>query len=325
MTRYLVLALFWWSAAISAVPQNPAPRLEKAGADRTANFGAYVTGTPTKRLWQHDRLILVEMRPTTRSAVSIFDRYGRFERAARFSNLGAFNVSLTGAALLRDETLVVSGGAVDSGERPFNFLGIAGRSGILDRFLNTRDFVPRELCSSGSTVWAYGWQRSAHDPGHEAESYFMLREFDLERGEIRKVLERKDIPRTRSRQQIEPVLRCTRDHVWIYFPTAGFLHRLDTSSKELTFWRVPAMHPWEIQLTGFEVLPSGEVFATMILDPRIEKRQYVLRRLERKADRAKWVPFGETIAKTEQLIGASGNELIFLRLNDYVATRRRVE
>ncbi|HEY2499487.1 MAG TPA: hypothetical protein VGK24_20695 [Candidatus Angelobacter sp.] len=256
-------------------------------------------------------------------AVRLYDQAGR-PRDVMIAIPGAESVSVADAAVNHSGGLFVAGGATSTEGAIGNFIASIDNNGHIQKIIRTTPFMPVYICSADSdkegTVWSYGFERDEN--GRRIENSLMLRQFNLDTGQLRAVLDPKVLASgwnlSRGRFPGDIRLRCSSKNVGLYNGSSSewIVYNLETNTLKIS--RVTSLPPTaQVRMTGFAMSESGEAFAS--LHDRSKKvPESGLFHLQRGVtNTATWAPVPGTIGPylnggpIERLLGMDGDDLIY--------------
>jgi hypothetical protein len=311
-----------------------APEIKLAESSNQALFPAVLQSG--FRYWSNAYLITIDAPPfmvPDKPGVILYDRYGAVARQATVWLDGAADVSVTDAAVSPSGSLFVGGGALNKDGAVANFIVEIGSDDRVRRVVRTTPFVPRNLCAlDDGTVWAYGFDRDAHDM--LVENSPRLRQYSFEKGRLQALLDTSTLPDVQAFRETwhfpqgryvgEVNLRCNAKKVVFYNGGTGDLAEFDPKKNAMTLTKVAALpEPATLHITGFALTSSGEIFASFHDRSNTKAPVSGLFQLSRdNAGGAKWVAVPGTVglylknSPIERLWGADGDSLVFSRSKD---------
>jgi len=265
--------------------------------------------------------------------VVLYDRYGAVARQATIWLEGAASVIVEDAAVSPSGNLVVAGGALNKDGAVATFIAEIGSDDRISRIVRTTPFTPTSVCAlEDGTVWAYGFDRDAHDM--LVEDSPRLRQYSFEKGRLQAVLNTSTLPDAESDREAwrlagakyvgQVNFRCNSKTVVLYNGRTGDLIEYELQRNALKLSKVAAVPVGRsFHITGFALTDSGEIFASFHDASNPKAPVSGLFRLSRDSSSgAKWVAVPGTSglylkdSPIHRLWGADGDALVYSRLND---------
>ena len=335
-----VAALFLIAALSVATAQSGNSAAQPSGLpeilsepSRTEIVSAvYQDSTYHRRKFENDRF--VESRSSVANGgvgASLFDITGRLERELRVSIPGATESSISDGAIT-SEGRIIFGVSSHHGDKFDSYLAEPDKSDVIRPVLRVYPFVPLRVCAAeDGIIWAYGWERSAEDPGREKMVYPSLRAFDLSQGQVFATVGNTErFSMILGRVPEETVLACSGNQVTLFFGQGGMLFQVDTRTRKLSKSQAPALEYNGIR--GFAVRPSGELLALFFKDGRPSIYRWhtlgVMSDPKRGIEKAEWILYVDEptdVLDHTMLLGASGfSKLVFYRWSQGFAEWRSI-
>jgi hypothetical protein len=278
------------------------------------------------RYWDKNYFITYTADDTSPStpAVVLYDREGRVAREAIVSFIEMYSTGIDDAAINKAGDLVVSGGTEDQAGVIGNFIASISKDGRVSRMIRTSPFLPIYVCSADDgTVWSYGIERNAQ--GRGVQTSLRLRQYSFDKGELRAMLDVSSLNSdgwklTEGRYPGEISLRCTSHRVGLLNGVSSELAEFDLATNKLKVSKVePLPPPEEVQISGFALTESGDVFMSLHDHSTMPSRSGLFKLSFDSPGAGKWVPLIDTVgpflhgAKVGQLLGTDGTDLIYTR------------
>src|SRR5262249_51337413 len=204
--------------------------------------------------------------------VILYDRDGAVARQATVWLDGARSVNVKDAAVSPSGGLVVAGWALNKDGAVATFIAEIGRDDRVSRIVRTTPFTATYVCAlDDGTVWAYGFDRDAHDM--LVESSPRLRQYSFEKGRLQAMLDPSALPDWQAFRETwrpaqgrylgEVSLRCNSKTVVFYNGGTGDLVEYDLQKNAMKLTKVAALPAHRtFHIMGFALTDSGEIFAS---------------------------------------------------------------
>ena len=265
--------------------------------------------------------------------VILYGKDGGVVRQATIWLDGATNVSVRDAAVSPSGNLVVSGWALSQQGAVATFIAEIGADDQIHRLIRTTPFTVASVCAlDDGTVWAYGFDRDAHD--NLVETSPRLRQYSFDKGQLRAVLDPSTLPDAEAsrnwhlyggRYVGEVNFRCNANEVVVFNGETGDLVEFDLRKNTLRLTKVASLGgPPDFHITGFVLTNSGNMFLSFH-DRSQVKPEGISGLLELAKDssgKAKWVAVAGSSGRylkdspIQKLWGADGDTLVYSRSKD---------
>lgn len=309
-------------------------RIDVADVSSQAQFPTILQAG--SRRWDNTYLIAIAAPPymsPDKPGITLYDRDGNVARQATVWLDGATDVIVEDAAISPSGNFVVSGGAVNKDGAVATFVAQIGSDGQIQRLVRTTPFTPAYVCAlDDGTLWAYGFDRDAHD--NLVEKSPRLRQYSFDKGQLRAVLDPSTLPDAETsgswhlhggRYLGEVSLRCNSNEVALYNGQTGDLVEFDLRKNSMQLTKLTAVPgPPDFHITGFALTQSGDIFASFHdrsnTKPNGISGLFRLSRVD--SGGARWVAVSGTVgiylkdSPIQKLWGADGDKLVFSRLKD---------
>jgi len=190
------------------------------------------------------------------------------------------------------------------------------------RIVRTNPFYPYLVCSmDDGTVWSYGIQGNAARDGEDKTNYPMLREFSLDKGELRTALGRSTVKPPAGVHLLgnhgnEAFLRCDSKRVILVSIPTNELIVYDLAQNQLTRTPLKSL-PENFHINGLALTDSGDIYASTLRGGQGALTGML--HLEQDAQGAHWKSV--TMVKAQPgkpfyLLGADGDHLVYSRGRD---------
>jgi hypothetical protein len=211
----------------------------------------------------HD--IEVNRRPDT-AIVVMYDATGKRVREGRIWPQGAGSVSIRRTAATRDGAILATGWAVMQDGSIQHFLVKTDLNGITVQTLQTGPFLAEQICEApDGTVWSLG--KEAGSDGNWALDTNVLRQYSFEKGLLHGFLPEDSVSAVvlSKRPWFHPFdsfVRCGNDKVSVYLNFTDEYAEVNTSSLELTRWKLDEATVQQGKASGLAVTDDGRVYAS---------------------------------------------------------------
>src|SRR5215813_2873436 len=252
VTLVLAVAGFWFSNPSLLAQNEPATQINLAEPSHQAQLSAVLEGG-IHDYWDKKYLITVPdigaMVPD-RPGVILYERYGVVARQATVWLDGAKSVNVKDAAVSPSGSLVVAGWALNKDGAVATFIAEIGSDDRVRRIVRTTPFTATYVCAlDDGTVWAYGFDRDAHDM--LVESAPRLRQYSFEKGRLQAVLNTSTLPDAESNREAwrlaganyvgQVNCRCNAKTVVLYNGRTGELIEYERQRNALKLTKVAAL------------------------------------------------------------------------------------
>lgn len=262
--------------------------------------------------WVNSHLVVHNRRASRRSfAAAAYDAEGNVKVETTAWIEGAADETLTDATMMRDGSLVVSGGMASQDGKITNFIARTDKDGNLVGTLRTNPQVPLKICAIDGQVWSYGWVRQTNEVSKP-----ILYEYDLEKGLQFSALDRYTFipPNTRFTMSSEVEMGCNEQEVVLYLGPSNKVVRVNAKTKAIKIINVPALSE-KTHATGVAVTDDGQIFLSLIANG--EGQPSSVFRLAGDGPRGEWIRVEGSLGTNNQedfgvlkLLGTEGNELV---------------
>jgi hypothetical protein len=211
----------------------------------------------------HD--IEVNRRPDT-AMVVMYDATGKRVREGRIWPQGAGSVSIRRTAASRDGAILASGGATMQDGSIQHFIAKTDLAGNTVQTVQTGPFLAEQICeASDGTVWSLGKEVSSD--GNRASGTDVLRQYSFEKGLQHGFLPEDSVSAVvRSKRPwfdpFDSFVRCGKDKVSVYLNFTDEYAEVNTSSFELTRWKLDEATVQQGKASGLAVTDDGRVYAS---------------------------------------------------------------
>jgi hypothetical protein len=271
-------------------------------------------------------MLTVEViRPET-PTVRLYDANGNKVKEVALWFPGPERIYLHSAAVTQDGRIAVSGVAVKSDGTRASYIAVFDNSGKVSNVIQTNPFFPSGICfAPDNTIWSFGSVVRAPDEP-------MLRQFDVEKGQIASFL-----PRSSFKGRSDPsslggfgqavFLRCTPSRVVIYTEVADEYIELEYNTKAISRWELDRSQNGLPIHGRIAVTPNAETFAVMREPYGKSSMPWGLFNLQvdRPTGKARWLPVEGQVSDrpdhrmVTNVLGADQNGIVFMTADDWPA------
>jgi hypothetical protein len=251
--------------------------------------------------------------------VALYDKSGKwlFEHFLTFEN--AIKVYAQNAAPTNSGTVVVAASALKADGTAADLIVEVGKDGIR-RIIRTSPFYATNVCvTEEGLVWAFGHELNAARTAEPRAHHPILREYSLDKGELRSALDRatfippRGVPIQGSRRDV--YLKCARDKVVLVSGSTNELVEYDLASSKLSRYPIAGM-PEGFYMTGAAVTDSGGIYVSASRPGENALTGMARLQVNSSSGTADWTFLAPAIRPAGRhfvLLGSDGEDLVYSR------------
>jgi hypothetical protein len=201
------------------------------------------------------------------AVVTMYDRDGKKVLEARMEPQDAAKISLHAAAATHAGGILAVGGSSMTDGSIQGFIAKTDLTGRTIQSLRTGQFSPHQVCeASDGTVWTLGYAWDYRDSPDADKN--VLRHYSFEKGLLESLVPLDSISKSRDailnvHSAGKSFLRCSKDHVSVFFGAAAQYIEVDASNGKIARWNVILPPVAGGRTTGFAVTEMGRVFVSL--------------------------------------------------------------
>jgi hypothetical protein len=197
--------------------------------------------------------------------VVMYDATGKRVHEGRIWLPGAKSVSIRRTAATRDGAILASGGTTMQDGTIQHFIAKTDTAGNTVQALQTGTYLAGQICEApDGTVWSLGRAMSDGKLQHDAD---VLRHYSFEKGLLHSYLPQRAVEaplrsKTAWFNDFGSYVRCGKDKVSVYLKFTNEYVEVDTSSFELTRWKLDEAVAQQREANGLAITDDGRVYAS---------------------------------------------------------------
>ena len=301
-----------------AIQRQASSRL--APPDYQADFTPVVANGSHAVSWNHGHLVSFSI-GEIKEPVTSWDKTGKWLFEDRLSFENAVRTYIQDGVATSWGTAVIAASVLNSDGASADLIVEIGKEGIR-RVIRTSPFYPIKVCATQEgIVWAYGKELTADRSAEPRAQYPMLREYSLEKGELRAALDRSTVrppsgvPVSGSREELQ--LRCNSHKLVLLSGPTKELIEYDLAASELSRWPLASLPDGVdvTRVTGAALTDSGEVYISTYDAPNLKALTRILEIHLNSTGTADWIPIAAipSQGKWFVLLGSDGDHLVYSR------------